>query len=129
MAAIPDAGRGGFFNANSAHPFENPTPLSDFVELYAIVILPFALAFTFGRMVGDRRQGKLVFAIMFGLWAAMSVTTMSLEGNGNPSLSAHGADQSASAASAGGNLEGKEVRFGTAASGLWAASTTGTSNG
>ena len=120
---------GGFFNANSAHPYENPTGLSNFVELFCIVILPFALAFTFGRLVGDRRQGRLVFAVMFGLWAALSLAAMGLESHGNPRLGAVGVDQSNSASQAGGNMEGKEVRFGAAASGLWAASTTGTSNG
>ena len=93
------------------------------------MILPFALAFTFGRLVGDRRQGRLVFAVMFGLWAALSLAAMGLESHGNPRLGAVGVDQSNSASQAGGNMEGKEVRFGPAASGLWAASTTGTSNG
>jgi K+-transporting ATPase ATPase A chain len=120
---------GGFFNVNSAHPFENPTALSNFLELYAIVIVPFALAFTFGRMVGDRRQGKVVFAVMFAIWAVQSLATMDLEGAGNPRLAALGVDHTSSALQAGGNMEGKEVRFGPAASGLWAASTTGTSNG
>ncbi|MGQ0744195.1 MAG: potassium-transporting ATPase subunit KdpA [Acidimicrobiales bacterium] len=120
---------GGFFNVNSAHPFENANPLSGFVQLYAIVLIPFALAFTFGHMVGDRRQGRAVFAIMFGIWAAMSVATMALEGAGNPRLDALGVTQEVTLDQAGGNLEGKEVRFGPAASGLWAASTTGTSNG
>jgi K+-transporting ATPase ATPase A chain len=120
---------GGFFNVNSAHPYENPTPVSNFVELVCIVLIPFALAFTFGRMVGDRRQGKAVFAVMFGIWAVLSLAAMGLEGNGNRRLTAAGADQANSALQAGGNLEGKEVRFGPAASGLWAASTTGTSNG
>lgn len=120
---------GGFFSVNSSHPFENATTVSDFVELYAIVLLPFALAFTFGRMVGDRRQGKAVFAVMFSIWAVLSLAAMGLEGNGNPRLSELGVDQTNSAFQAGGNMEGKEVRFGPAASGLWAASTTGTSNG
>ncbi len=120
---------GGFFNANSAHPFENPNALSDFIELYSMLIIPFALAFTFGRLVSDRRQGKLVFAVMFAIWAVLSLSVMGLEGNGNPRLDALGVDQTNSAVQAGGNMEGKEVRFGPAASGLWAASTTGTSNG
>ena len=120
---------GGFFNVNSAHPFENSTPFSDFVELYAILLLPFALAFTFGRMVGDRRQGRAVFAIMFAIWFVLSVGAMALESNGNPRLTDAGVDQAQSAAQAGGNLEGKETRFGPGASALWAVSTTGTSNG
>ena len=120
---------GGFFNTNSAHPFENSTAFNNLVETFMILILPFALAFTCGRMVGDRRQGRAVFAIMFVIWAGLSACAMGLEGNGNPRLSAIGADQTTSAVQSGGNMEGKEVRFGPAASGLWAASTTGTSNG
>ena len=121
---------GGFFNVNSAHPFENSTPFNSFIETFSIVIIPFALAFTFGHMVKDRRQGRAVFAIMMAIWSVMSIGAMALEGNGNPNLDSAGADQSVSAELAGGgNLEGKEVRFGTGASGLWAASTTGTSNG
>ena len=120
---------GGFFNVNSSHPFENSTPLNGFVELYAILILPFALAFTFGHMVGDRRQGRAVFSIMFVIWLGLSLGAMGLESGGNPHLDDLGASQAAGAAQAGGNMEGKEVRFGPAASGLWAASTTGTSNG
>ena len=120
---------GGFFNVNSAHPFENPTGFSGFVELWAILVIPFALAFTFGHMVGDRRQGRAVFAIMAVVWAVMSLGAMGLETNGNPELDLAGADQAARSEQAGGNLEGKEVRFGPSASGLWMASTTGTSNG
>jgi potassium-transporting ATPase potassium-binding subunit len=121
---------GGFFNVNSAHPFENSTPLNDFIEMFSIVIIPFALAFTFGSMVKDRRQGRAVFGIMFAIWSVLSVGAMALEGNGNPNLTELGVDQSVSTELAGGgNLEGKEVRFGTGASGLWAVSTTGTSNG
>ncbi len=92
-------------------------------------MIPFAFAFTFGRMVKDRRQGRAVFAVMFVLWAGASLAAMGLEGNGNPRLDALGADQSVSAEQSGGNMEGKEIRFGTAASGLYAASTTGTSTG
>lgn len=120
---------GGFFNANSAHPLENPTALSDFVELWAILILPFALAFTFGHMVRDRRQGRAVFAIMLTIWAGMSLGSMLLEGAGNSAIDHLGVDQTVSSEQSGGNMEGKEIRFGAAASGLWAASTTGTSNG
>jgi K+-transporting ATPase ATPase A chain len=120
---------GGFFNVNSAHPFENSGPLNSFVEMYAIVILPFALAFTYGRMVGDKRQGRAVFGIMLVVWGAMSLGAMALEGNGNSNLDKIGVDQSVTATQSGGNMEGKEVRFGPATSALWAASTTGTSNG
>jgi K+-transporting ATPase ATPase A chain len=120
---------GGFFNVNSAHPFENSTPLSNFLETYAIVIIPFALAFTYGAMVRDKRQGRAVFAIMAMIWLVMSLSAMVLETGGNAGLDRFGVDQTASGSQAGGNMEGKEVRFGPAASGLWMASTTGTSNG
>jgi K+-transporting ATPase ATPase A chain len=121
---------GGFFDMNSSHPFENATAFSNFVQTWAIAVIPFGLAFTFGRMVGDRRQGRAVFAIMGVIWATMSIGAMLFEGNGNSELEALNVDQSVSADHAGGGyLEGKETRFGTAASGLWAATTTGTSNG
>jgi potassium-transporting ATPase potassium-binding subunit len=120
---------GGFFNVNSAHPFENPTKLSDFLELYSILIIPFALAFTFGRMVKDKRQGYAVVAVMAVLWFGAAVTLQYLETGGNQKLDAQGVTQTVTASSPGGNLEGKELRFGAAASGLWGASTTGTSNG
>ncbi len=120
---------GGFFNVNSAHPFENSTPFNNFVETWAILVLPFAFAFTFGRMVKDKRQGYAVFAIMFVVWLAMATMAMVFEGNGNPEITAAGSSQSVTTTQGGGNLEGKEIRFGSAASGLWAASTTGTSNG
>jgi K+-transporting ATPase ATPase A chain len=131
MESIKQLGTNGgdFFNVNSAHPFSNPTQLSDFLELYAILIIPFALAFTFGRMVKDKRQGYVVFTIMFVVWLAASLATMFLEVGGNPKLDTAGATQEVTASTPGGNAEGKEVRFGPSASGLWAASTTGTSNG
>ncbi|MFZ0834654.1 MAG: potassium-transporting ATPase subunit KdpA [Mycobacterium sp.] len=120
---------GGFFNMNSSHPFENYSPISNFVENWAILIIPFALAFTFGKMVRDRRQGIAVFAIMLIIWLGMSFAAMSFEAHGNPNLDALGVTQGITADQSGGNMEGKEIRFGTGASGLWAASTTGTSNG
>jgi K+-transporting ATPase ATPase A chain len=120
---------GGFFNVNSSHPFENATPFTNFIELYAILLIPLALAFTYGHMVGDRRQGRAVFGIMAAIWLVMSLAAMGLETGGNPRLDDLGVDQVASATQPGGNLEGKEVRFGPSASALWAASTTGTSNG
>ncbi len=131
MEAIKQVGTNGgdFFNTNAAHPFSNPTALSDFVELYAILIIPFALAFTFGRMVKDKRQGYAVFTIMFVIWLGTSIGVMVVEGNGNPRLSQHGATQVATASQPGGNMEGKEVRIGPGGSGLWTGSTTGTSNG
>ncbi|MGZ4674072.1 MAG: potassium-transporting ATPase subunit KdpA [Ilumatobacteraceae bacterium] len=120
---------GGFFNMNSAHPFENSTPFNNFVEMWAIGIIPFAFAFTFGRMVKDKRQGRAVFAIMFIVWLGMSLLAMVYEGKGNPELTKAGVTQSVTSTQSGGNMEGKEIRFGTSASGLWAATTTGTSNG
>jgi potassium-transporting ATPase potassium-binding subunit len=131
MESIKQVGTNGgdFFNVNSAHPFSNPTKLSDFLELYAILIIPFALAFTFGRMVKDKRQGYAVFTVMFVLWLGFSLSAMFLEAGGNPKLGTRGVTQTVSASSPGGNAEGKEVRFGPTGSGLWAASTTGTSNG
>jgi potassium-transporting ATPase potassium-binding subunit len=131
MESIKQLGTNGgdFFNVNSAHPFSNPTQLSDFLELYAILIIPFALAFTFGRMVKDKRQGYVVFTIMFVIWLAASLATIHLEVDGNRKLDAARATQEVTASSPGGNAEGKEVRFGPSASALWAASTTGTSNG
>jgi potassium-transporting ATPase potassium-binding subunit len=120
---------GGFFNTNSAHPFENSTPFNNFVETWAILIIPFALAFTFGYLIRRRRQGYAVFAIMFIIWAGMSLLAMGLETNGNSALDAYGVDQSVDSDQPGGNMEGKELRLGPEASGLWAATTTGTSNG
>lgn len=120
---------GGFFNMNSSHPFENSTTFNNLLENWCILIIPFALAFTFGHMVRDKRQGRAVFVIMFAIWLGMSGLAMGLEENGNARLDALGVTQETTADQAGGNMEGKEVRFGPAASGLWAASTTGTSNG
>ena len=84
---------GGFFNVNSAHPFENPTKFSDFLELYSILLIPFALAFTFGRMVKDKRQGYAVVAVMGVLWLGAGVTAMYLETGGNSKLDAQGVTQ------------------------------------
>jgi potassium-transporting ATPase potassium-binding subunit len=120
---------GGFFNVNSAHPFENPSKLSDFLELYSILLIPFALAFMFGRMVKDKRQGYAVVAVMGVLWLGAGITAMYLETGGNSKLDARGVTQAVTDSSPGGNLEGKELRFGAAASALWGSSTTGTSNG
>ncbi|MBP6836931.1 MAG: potassium-transporting ATPase subunit KdpA, partial [Kofleriaceae bacterium] len=114
---------GGFFNANAAHPLENPTPLSDFLQVLAILLIPAALCFTFGRMVRDRRQGRALLAAMLAVFIPLAVLTMASEQAGNPALTALGVDASA------GNLEGKEVRFGAAGSALWATATTAASNG
>jgi K+-transporting ATPase ATPase A chain len=114
---------GGFFNANSAHPYENPTPLSNFVQMLSIFLIPAALCFAFGRMVGDRRQGWTVFAAMFVLFAAGVVATTHHEEQGNPRFAALHVDP------AGGNMEGKETRFGIAETALFAAITTDASCG
>ena len=120
---------GGFFNTNSATPFENATAFTDFVEVAGILLIPFALAFAFGHMVKDKRQGRAVFAVMFVVWLAMTFAAVFLEVDGNPRLTEAGADQTVTAMSPGGNLEGKEIRNGPVGSGIWAAATTGTSNG
>jgi K+-transporting ATPase ATPase A chain len=120
---------GGFFNANSAHPYENPTPLTNFVQMLAIFLIPAALVFMFGRMVGDPRQGFAVLAAMTAIFVVCVVVVISQEQQGNPLLAAVGADQAASATQPGGNMEGKEARFGIAATGLFAAITTAASCG
>ena len=120
---------GGFFNANSAHPFENPTPLSNFLEAAAILLLPAALVYAYGRMVGDTRQGWALLAVMTVVFAAMLGAAVWAEQAGNPALAALGVDQAAGPLQSGGNLEGKEVRFGSALSALWATATSAASNG
>jgi K+-transporting ATPase ATPase A chain len=120
---------GGFFNVNSAHPLENPTPLSNFLEAVAILLIPAALCYTFGRMVGDTRQGWAVMAAMFVIFVPLLFGAYFAEQAGNPRLDALGVDQVVSAAQSGGNMEGKEVRFGIANSALWATATTAASNG
>jgi len=120
---------GGFFNVNSAHPFENPTPLSNVLEMLAILLIAAALPITFGRMVGDTRQGWALLAVMTIAFAVLSVAAIGFEQAGNPVLTSAGVDQTASAASSGGNMEGKEVRFGIVNSAIWATATTAASNG
>jgi K+-transporting ATPase ATPase A chain len=129
--AIKDLGTngGGFYNTNSAHPFENPSGFTNLLEMWSLTIIPFALVVTFGRLVGDRRQARLLVSVMVGFLVVMTAFTMFAEANGNSALTARGVDQSISVTQSGGNMEGKEVRFGTSACGLYAASTTGTSNG
>jgi potassium-transporting ATPase potassium-binding subunit len=119
---------GGFFNANSAHPFENPTPLSNFLEALAILLIPAALCYSFGRMVGDTRQGWALLAAMLVLWVPLLGLTAWAEGRANPAYPPAVA-QAPSALQPGGNMEGKETRFGIANSALWAAATTAASNG
>jgi K+-transporting ATPase ATPase A chain len=119
---------GGFFNANSAHPFENPTPLSNFFEVLAILMIPAALCYTFGVMVGDTRQGWTVLAAMTVIFVALLATCVVAEQQGAVFVK-QGVDHTASALQSGGNMEGKEVRFGIANSALWATATTVASNG
>lgn len=120
---------GGFYNANSAHPLENPTPLSNFAQLWAILVLPVACVFAFGRLVGDRRQAWALFAAMTVLFGGALATTWPAEQHGTPALAAAGADLVPSDVQSGGNMEGKEVRFGITNSALWAVATTAASNG
>jgi K+-transporting ATPase ATPase A chain len=120
---------GGFFNVNSAHPFENPTPLSNFLEMLAILLIPTALCYTFGMLVGDTRQGWALLAAMTIILIAMLGLALWAEQEGNPALTAIGVDQAVSGRQPGGNMEGKEARFGVVNSVLWAAATTGASNG
>jgi potassium-transporting ATPase potassium-binding subunit len=123
------ANGGGFFNVNSAHPFENPTPLSNFVEMLSILLIPAALCYTFGKMVGDTRQGWAVLAAMTIIFVPLLLTAVIAEQSGNSLLTELGADQVASNLHSGGNMEGKETRFGIANSALWANATTAASNG
>lgn len=120
---------GGFFNVNSAHPFENPTPLTNFLEMLAILLIPAALCYTFGKMVGDTRKGWALLAVMTIIFVVMLSVSVWAEQSGNPAITGLNVDQSASSIQSGGNMEGKEVRFGAANSALWAAATTGASNG
>ena len=120
---------GGFFNANSAHPYENPTPLSNFLEMLAIFLIPASLCFAFGRMVGDIRQGWAVLGAMTLIFVVMTVVVMIAEQQAHPALASMGIDQSMTALQSGGNMEGKETRFGISASTLFAAVTTAASCG
>ena len=114
---------GGFFNVNSAHPYENPTPWSNFLEVLAILLIPAALCFTFGRLVNDARQGWAVYGAMSAIFLVLAFAAVAAEETANPQLSVLGVETSA------GNLEGKEARFGPATSALWATATTAASNG
>ncbi len=120
---------GGYYNVNSAHPLENPTPLSNLFEVLAILLIPGALCFTFGAMVKDRRQGWTIYAAMLAILLPLMVATVSAEQRGNPALSALGVDQAPGALQAGGNMEGKEARLGPVEAGIWATATTAASNG
>jgi potassium-transporting ATPase potassium-binding subunit len=120
---------GGPLNANSSHPWENPNGITNFLQIWTLLMIPFALGWTFGKMVGDVKQGLAVITAMFVLWLAISLVAMVFETGGNTKLNAYGVNQHVTSTQSGGNQEGKEVRFGPAASGLFAASTTGTSTG
>jgi potassium-transporting ATPase potassium-binding subunit len=120
---------GGFFNANSAHPYENPTPLTNFVQMLAIFLIPAALCFVFGRMVGDIRQGWALLSAMTVIFVFMAWVAIAAEQQGNPIITHLGVDQSHTAMQAGGNMEGKESRFGIVASALFATITTAASCG
>jgi K+-transporting ATPase ATPase A chain len=120
---------GGFYNTNSAHPLENPTPVSDFFEVLSILLISAGLCFTFGAMVGDRRQGWAVFAAMTLLFLMFVIPCIVAEQAGNPRLAVLGVDARAGALQPGGNMEGKEARFGIVSSAIWATATTAASNG
>jgi K+-transporting ATPase ATPase A chain len=120
---------GGFFNANSAHPYENPTALSNFLELLAILLIPAALCYTFGKMVGDTRQGWAILTAMTLVFVVLLGVCVAAEQAGNPVLARLGVDQGSSLLQPGGNMEGKETRFGTVSSTLWATATTASGNG
>ena len=115
---------GGFYNANSAHPFENPNPFTNLLEMVLLLVIPFALTGTFGKLVGNRKQGYVLAAVMALLWLGSTMLTWQFESQPNPQVQA-----AAGGSVSGGNLEGKEVRFGIPASGAFAAATTGTSTG
>jgi K+-transporting ATPase ATPase A chain len=125
---------GGFFNVNSAHPLENPTPLSNFLQMLSILLIPAALCYTFGEMIGDRRQGWTILAAMTLIILPLVILVVIAEQSGNPALTkvqvdGTQIDQSISAQHSGGNMEGKETRFGITNSALWAVATTAASNG
>jgi len=120
---------GGFFNVNSAHPFENPTGVSNFLSLLSILVIAAALCHTFGKMIKDERQGWAILAAMTILFVGLLVVCAVSEQKGNPALTSLGVDQTASLLQSGGNMEGKEARFGIANSTLWATATTAASNG
>ena len=120
---------GGYFNVNSAHPFENPTPFSNFLEMLSILLIAAALCYTFGVMVNDRRQGWALLAAMTILFIPLLYVCIVQEQNGNPVFKSLGVDQQASVGQPGGNMEGKEARFGIASSAIWASATTAASNG
>jgi potassium-transporting ATPase potassium-binding subunit len=120
---------GGFYNVNSAHPYENPTPLTNFLEMLSILLIPAALVYTFGKMVGDTRQGWAILVSMTIIFVVLLSVVVWSEQGGNPAFTKMGVDQTQTNINPGGNMEGKEVRFGVANSALWATATTAASNG
>ncbi|HEY9152675.1 MAG TPA: potassium-transporting ATPase subunit KdpA, partial [Anaerolineales bacterium] len=120
---------GGFFNVNSAHPYENPTPISNFLEMLSILMIPAALCYTFGKMVGDTRQGWAILIAMTVIFLILLSVNIWAEQTGNPTIAKLGVDLRQSNINPGGNMEGKETRFGIANSALWATATTAASNG
>ncbi len=120
---------GGFFNANSSHPFENPNPITNLFEMWLLLVIPAALTYTFGKMVGDTRQGWAIFAAFAVMFFIGVFVCYGFEQQGNPILAKMGIQTAATATQPGGNMEGKEVRFGVVNSALWATITTDTSCG
>ena len=120
---------GGFFNANSMHPFENPNGFTNLMQVVTILLIPFALTYAYGRMVRDQKQGWVVFGAMALLLCTSIALTTGFETHGNPELTRQGASQTVTSTQAGGNLEGKEVRFGSAGCGVFSSVTTATSTG
>ncbi|MDZ4957312.1 potassium-transporting ATPase subunit KdpA, partial [Clostridium perfringens] len=120
---------GGFFGVNSAHPLENPTPFTNAVEILSILLLPAALSFTFGRNIKHKRQGRAIFIAMFIMLVGALGTIAVNEANATPQLAQNGAVDISTINQAGGNMEGKEARFGIASSATWSAFTTSASNG
>jgi K+-transporting ATPase ATPase A chain len=120
---------GGFWNANSAHPFSNPSGLSNVFQIYLLSVIGFSLTWTYGKMVGDKKQGFVLLAVMVVIWVTVAGLGTMFELNGNPKVNALGVSQSVTATQPGGNYEGKEIRFGTPGSALFAGATTGTSTG
>jgi potassium-transporting ATPase potassium-binding subunit len=129
--AIKEIGQngGGPLNANSSHPFENPNPITNIMQIWLLLAIPFAFPWMFGKMAGSLKQGLAVLSAMVVLWLTISLVAMIFESNGNSKLNSEGVTQAATSQQAGGNMEGKETRFGPATSGLFASSTTGTSTG
>ncbi|HEY1737447.1 MAG TPA: potassium-transporting ATPase subunit KdpA, partial [Acidimicrobiia bacterium] len=130
--AIKEIGEngGGPLNANSAHPYENPNGITNVLEIWLLLAIPFSFPFMFGKLVGDMRQGWVVLAAMFLLWVASAALVMTFESRGSPKIASAQVTQSTTSAnSGGGNMEGKETRFGSQGCGVFAASTTGTSTG